>query len=96
MSQPATPADAQIVEIVVKSTVGTGTVAVGRGGAEVNYAKGGRSSSYEQVASAGSVTFVINDAMGVAEGSVTASYDSPAGNVEGTFHAEFCDGGQGY
>jgi len=90
----STPMDAQVVEIVVKSSVTTGTVAVGK--AEVNYAKGGRSSSYEQNAASGSVTFTINDQMGVAEGSVDATYQNPAGSVKGTFHAEFCDGGQGY
>jgi len=89
-------ANAQVVEIVVKSSFGTGDRSVDSGQVEVNYAKGGRSSSYEQSASAGKVTFTINDAMGVAEGSVDASYDSPAGTVSGTFHAEFCDGGQGY
>jgi hypothetical protein len=90
----STPADSQVVEIVVKASVTTGTIPVGK--AEVNYAKGGRSSSYEVNASSGSVTFTINDPMGVAEGSVDATYDSPAGSVKGTFHAEFCDGGQGY
>jgi hypothetical protein len=90
----STPADAQVVEIVVKTSVTTGTIPVGK--AEVNYAKGGRSSAYEENAASGSVTFTINDQMGVAEGSVDATYDSPAGNVKGTFHAEFCDGGQGY
>jgi hypothetical protein len=90
----STPADAQVVEIVVKSSFTTGTIAVGK--AEVNYAKGGRSSSYEVSASSGSVTFTINEAMGVAEGTVDASYDSPVGSVKGAFHAEYCDGGQGY
>jgi hypothetical protein len=90
----STPTDSQVIEIVVKSSVTTGTIAVGK--AEVNYAKGGRSSSYEVNAASGSVTFTINDQMGVAEGTVDATYDSPAGSVKGTFHAEFCDGGQGY
>jgi hypothetical protein len=91
----STPADAQVVEIVVKSSVTTGTFQVGHG-AEVNYAKGGRSSSYEQNAASGSVTFTINDQMGVAEGTVSATYTNPTGTVDGTFHAEFCAGGQGY
>ena len=88
-------ANAQVVEIVVKSSFATGTVAVGKG-AEVNYAKGGRSSSYEQAAATGSVTFTINDPTGVAEGTVMATYASPTGDVSGSFHAEFCAGGQGY
>lgn len=90
----STPADAQVVEIVVKSTVTTGTLPVGK--AEVNYAKGGRSSAYEQTAATGSVTFAINEPMGVAEGTVTATFVNPTGTVMGAFHAEFCDGGQGY
>jgi hypothetical protein len=90
-------AGAQVVEIVVKSSTTTGTLAVGgKNGAEVNYAKGGRSSSYEQAASSGSVTFTKNEPQGVVEGSFSATYASPTGDVSGTFHAEFCDGGQGY
>jgi hypothetical protein len=87
-------AGSQVVEIVVPSGT-TGTLAV-QDGAEVNYAPGGMSSAYEQTADSGSVTFTTITPNGVAEGSVTATYTNPTGNVSGTFHAEFCAGGQGY
>ena len=50
---------AQVVEIVVKSSFGTGTRSVDNAQVEVNYAKGGRSSSYEKSASSGHVTLTI-------------------------------------
>jgi hypothetical protein len=89
-------AGSQVVEIVVPASRTTGTIPVEEGGAEVNYAPGGMSSAYEESADSGSVTFTKFAANGVAEGTVEATYGSPAGNVAGTFHAEFCDGGQGY
>jgi len=90
-------ASAQVVEIVVKSSFSTGTATVGGSpSAEVNYAKGGRSSSYEQNAASGTVTFTTNTPKGPVAGTVDAKYSNPAGNVKGTFSAEFCDGGQGY
>ena len=88
---------AQVVEIVVPSTKMTGTVPVAAfGSAEVNYAPGGMSSSYEKNAASGSVTFTSCVASGPCDGTVTATYANPTGNVMGTFHAEFCAGGQGY
>jgi hypothetical protein len=88
-------AGAQVVEIVIKGAPKVGTaVNVGVFGGEVNYAAGGKSSAYEQVASSGSITFTKSEPMGVVEGTVTATY--PMGSVMGTFHAEFCAGGQGY
>jgi len=89
-------AGSQVVEIVVPSDTTAGTIQVEEGGAEVNYAPGGMSSAYEESADSGSVTFTTLTPNGVVEGSVTASYTDPAGNVSGTFHAEFCAGGQGY
>jgi hypothetical protein len=86
----------QVVEIVVPSNRASGTVPVEDGGAEVNYAPGGMSSAYEKTAATGSVTFTNSMPNGVVEGRVTATYASPAGNLSGTFHAEFCAGGQGY
>jgi len=90
-------ASAQVVEIVFKSSFTTGTATVdGSPVAEVNYAKGGRSSSYEQNAASGTVTITMNTPGGPVEGTVDAKYANPAGSVKGHFHAEFCDGGQGY
>jgi hypothetical protein len=91
------PADSQVVELVVPASKATGTVNVAAfGGAEVNYAPGGKSSAYEKNAASGSVTFTSCAAQGPCEGSVTATYANPTGNVAGTFHAEFCAGGQQY
>ncbi len=86
----------QVVEIVVPSNRASGTVPVEDGGAEVNYAPGGMSSAYEETAASGSVTFTTSMPNGVVEGSVMATYANPTGDVSGTFHAEFCAGGQGY
>ena len=86
---------AQVIEIVVKGTPSVGApVNVGLFGGEVNYAPGGMSSAYETGATSGSITFTKSEPMGVVEGSVTAQY--PSGSVMGTFHAEFCPGGQQY
>jgi hypothetical protein len=89
----------QIVEIVVPSAKATpGTVGVGflNGGGEVNYAQGGRSSSYEESAASGSITFTSCMPMGDCDGTITATYSNPTGDVMGSFHATFCPGGQGY
>jgi hypothetical protein len=64
--------------------------------AEVNYAAGGKSSAYEKVAGTTSVKITKAESKGVVEGTVSASYDNPTADIKGTFHAEFCDGGQGY
>lgn len=82
----------QIVEIVIKGAPVVGDVAVPPG--EVNYAQGGKSSSYEVGADSGKITFTKADAAAV-EGTVTATYGG-GGAVHGTFHADFCAGGQGY
>jgi hypothetical protein len=88
-------ADAQVVEIVIKGAPKVGTaVNVGLLGGEVNYAAGGKSSAYEVSAMSGSITFTKSEPMGVVEGTVMATY--AMGSVMGTFHAEFCAGGQGY
>jgi hypothetical protein len=84
---------AQVVEIVVKGTPATGKVAVPPG--EVNYAEGGKSSAYEVNAVSGTITFTKFEPKAVVEGLVSASYGG-ADSIRGTFHAEFCDGGQGY
>ena len=83
----------QVVEIVVKGQPKVGEVAVPPG--EVNFAEGGKSSSYETTAAGGKITFTTANVSGIVEGSVTATY-SGGGSVSGTFHAEFCEGGQGY
>lgn len=84
-------AGAQVVEIVVQ---GNAPVGMARN-PEVNFAAGGKSSAYEKAASTASVTFTKSDPMGAIEGKVSATY-LPSGDVMGTFHAEFCAGGQGY
>ena len=90
-------ATAQVVEIVFKSAAKVGALTVGPpDDAEVNYAKGGRSSAYEKTASSGTVTLTTYTPQGPVEGTVEAKYASPTGSVSGKFHAEFCDGGQGY
>lgn len=85
------PAGAQVVEIVIKGAPKLQEYPVPPG--EVNYAQGGKSSSYEINADAGKIVFTKADAT-VVEGTVTATY--AMGSVSGTFHAEFCAGGQGY
>ena len=86
-------AGAQVVEIVHSGAPKVGMLAVPP--AEVNYAAGGKSSSYEVGATGGSVTFTKAEANGVVEGTFTASYDS-GDMLTGTFHATYCAGGQGY
>jgi len=83
---------AQVIEIVV-----SGPAKVGPGNkTEVNWAIGGRSSSYEQNAKTANVTFTSAAAMGVVEGTVMATYENPPGSLSGHFHAEFCPNGQDY
>jgi hypothetical protein len=91
---PTLETGTQVVEIVVKGTPKLGTVSVDH--VEINYAPGGKSSSYEKNAHAGQVTFTMSKVNGPVEGTVSATYTNPKGNVEGTFHAEFCPGGQEY
>ncbi len=87
------PAGAQVVELIVKGAPKLSTYDVPP--AEVNYAEGGKSSAYEVAASSGSITFTTAETNGVVEGTVTATYDN-GDTIDGTFHATFCDGGQGY
>jgi hypothetical protein len=84
---------AQVVEIVISGAPALGKVAVPP--AEVNYAGGGKSSSYEVLADSGSITFTKFEAKKVVEGTLSASYGG-SDSIKGTFHAEFCVGGQGY
>lgn len=87
-----TQAGSQVVEIVMRGNPSAGqTVNVPPG--EVNYAAGGKSSSYEVVATSGSFTFSSAKAMGLVEGSVSATY-ADGSKIAGTFHAEFCANGQ--
>jgi len=89
------PVGSQVVEIVVKGVPKVQTYTVGP--AEVNYAPGGKSSSYEKSASSGSITFTTASAAGPVEGTVTATTSgSPTSNLSGSFHAELCVGGQQY
>jgi hypothetical protein len=82
--------DAQVVEIVVSGPAKLGPAK----SPEVNYAAGGKSSSYEKGAKTSGVTFTKSEPMGVVEGTVMATYAT--GELTGTFHAEFCPGGQDY
>lgn len=86
------PPDAQVVEIVIKGDPTEKTYDVPPG--EINYAKGGRSSAYEVVADSGQITFVTAKPGELVEGEIDAHYGDD--EVKGTFHATFCDGGQGY
>ena len=86
------PAGSQVVELVVQGAAKVGAAS----SPEVNYAPGGMSSAYEKNAASGSgkVSFTRAEAMGVVEGTFSATYANPTGNVSGTFHAEFCADGQ--
>jgi hypothetical protein len=81
---------AQVVEIVVSGPAKLGAARA----PEVNYAEGGKSSSYEKGAKTSGVTFTKSEPMGVVEGTVMATYGN--GELSGSFHAEFCPDGQGY
>jgi hypothetical protein len=85
------PSDAQVLEIVMRGKAKVGTLAIP--GAEANYAQGSKSSATEKGASSGSLMITKAEATGVIEGSVMATY-SGGGSVMGTFHAEYCSGGQ--
>lgn len=88
------PAGSQVIEIVVRGMASVGTVPVGFLQGEINYAEGSKSSSNEVNARSGSITFTRADAKGVHEGMLSATY--PTGGLSGTFHAEWCEGGQEY
>ncbi|MDB4988716.1 MAG: hypothetical protein JWN04_3894, partial [Myxococcaceae bacterium] len=87
-----TAAGSQVVEIVVSGPAKLGAAS----DPEVNYAPGGKSSSYEENADTASVTFTKSEPMGVVEGFVDATYASPTGSLTGHFHAEYCANGQDY
>jgi hypothetical protein len=87
----STTAGSQVVEIVIKGAPKVGDYPVPP--SEVNYAQGGKSSSYEVNADSGKISFTKADAQ-VVEGTVSATYGS--NSITGTFHAEFCAGGQGF
>jgi hypothetical protein len=87
----STTADSQVVEIVIQGAPKVADYPVPPN--EVNYASGGKSSSYEVNADSGKISFTAIDAQ-VVEGTVTATYGSKS--LSGTFHAEFCANGQGY
>jgi hypothetical protein len=87
-----TPEDTQVVEVVIKGDPEVKDYPVPPG--EVNYAKGGRSSAFEVNADGGSISFHTAKVSELVEGQFTANYG--ADTVSGTFHATFCDGGQGY
>jgi hypothetical protein len=86
------PPDAQVVEVVIKGDPAEKTYAVPP--SEINYAKGGRSSAYEVTADSGEITFVTAKPNELVEGEIDAHYGDD--ELKGTFHATFCDGGQGY
>jgi hypothetical protein len=88
------PAGTQVIEIVVRGTAMVGTTPVGSLQGEVNYAEGSKSSSSEVTAKSGSIMFTKAEAKKVFEGMVMATYSS--GNLMGTFHADWCEGGTEY
>jgi hypothetical protein len=83
--------DAQVVEIVIH---GAPKVGAADHDAEVNYAAGGKSSAYEVSANTTNVKVIASTPQSTIEGTVDATYKS--GSVSGTFHAQYCAGGQGY
>lgn len=85
-------AGSQVVEIVLPGNPKVGKIKVPPG--EVNYAAGGKSSSYEVGADSGTIEFTQVGVKNVVEGTVSATYGKDS--ISGTFHATFCDGGQGY
>lgn len=87
-----TPPEAQVVELVISGDPEVKTYDVPP--SEVNYAKGGRSSAFEVVADSGTIEFVTAKPQELVEGQIDAHYGDD--EVKGTFHATFCDGGQGY
>jgi len=89
------PAGTQVIEIVVAGAATAKSYTVGGlGGAELNYAAGGMSSSTEKHSSAGSITFTKASTGGVHEGSLMGT--NVSGMIMGSFHAEWCQGGQEY
>ena len=87
-----TPPEAQVIELVLRGTAEVATVDVPPN--EVNYAKGGRSSAFEVVADSGQIHLVTAKPSELVEGDFDVVYG--ADEVKGSFHATFCDGGQGY
>jgi hypothetical protein len=88
-------AGSQVVEIVIKGAPKVGETVTDATDGEVNYAAGGKSSSYEVNAKTDTITFTKAEAKGVVEGTVAATYDDGS-TISGSFHAEFCDMGQGF
>ncbi len=87
-----TPPETQVIELVLHGDAAAGTFDVPP--QEVNYARGGRSSAFEVVSDAGSINVVTGTPGELIEG----DFDVVAGTdtIRGSFHATFCDGGQGY
>jgi hypothetical protein len=89
------PAGTQVIEIVVAGGASAMMYSVGGlGGIELNFAPGGMSSSNEKHSTSGTVTFTKASVGGVHEGSIMAS--NSGGMIMGTFHADWCTGGQEY
>jgi hypothetical protein len=85
-------AGAQVIEVIVKGDPKVQSYAVPPG--EVNYAPGGKSHNYEKNADSGEIVFTKVDLKNLVEGTVSAKYGST--EISGTFHATYCDMGQGY
>jgi hypothetical protein len=85
-------AGSQVVEIVLPGNPKVGKLAVPP--AEINYAAGGKSSSYEVNADSGTITFTEVAIKDHVAGTLTAKY--PSGSVSGSFSATFCNAGQGF
>lgn len=88
------PAGSQVIEIVMRGVPSAGqTIQVPPG--EVNYAAGGRSSSYEVNAASGTIVFTEAAAMGTVGGTIQATY-ADGSAISGSFSAVFCANGQNY
>jgi hypothetical protein len=89
------PAGTQVIEIVVAGGASAMMYSVGGlGGIELNFAAGGMSSATEKHSTAGTVTFTKASVGGAHEGSIMAT--NSGGMIMGTFHADWCAGGQEY
>ncbi len=88
------PAGSQVIEVVMRGAP-TAAQMVQVPPGEVNYAAGGRSSSYEVGASADTITFTEAAAGGPVAGTLRATYRNGS-MIAGSFRAEFCDHGQQY
>lgn len=85
-------AGSQVVELVIKGAPTVKTYPVPP--SEVNFAPTGKSSAYETTADSGEIVFTKAVEKSLVEGTIHATYGGD--EIVGTFHATYCDNGQGY